>query len=748
MKRIISMLLCAMMVLPLAVSCGSGEDTEQSGTDTGTGSAPAVQSASAAELDIVKDGETTYSIVYKNRTNDREKAAAEYLQETLETLTGVTLNLIADSSAAVANEIVVGTTARDLGVDKSVLEKDEAYLIRVIGTKVVIVGGTSAGTERGVRYFTQNYVDENGNVSIPSDLDLIKGNDPRVQNVTIAGNVLSDYVIRLPEGTADDSSIGWAAEQLQSYMEKATDVHLDIVKGDTSASRLIDFKADPDGKLGTDGFRLAVENGNLNIYGGSVCGHINGVMEILEAYIGWCFPTVNVEYVFESEKVEFAEGLNDEQIPVFAMREIYSVSLAGTDRSEWMTLNKLNCSSLYGGRSRAGVHTIADLAGTSEGSQPCLTSENIYQTVKANVLSSLGAPNNDEHVIGISQMDNSNACGCSECRKVVQEEGAASGTWIRFLNRLLSELKPDYPNLYLQTLSYSYTNEPPKLTKPDSNVIIEYAPWCFCSRHAFNDASCNAVEPGETDGFLNVNSKRQLEEWTSIANRVWVYDYSLNIYDLYVPYVNYDVVRENAKFFADSGVECYYVQGQINGTRTTGFESLRQYLITKLLWDPYMTDEEFEEHIHEFFIAYYGPGGVHLEKYFDMLCSGFEKMSVEHLYPYSHAFEMVRIIDFLNYGDQIEEWFELAALEAEYSNQVTRINQDKLSFTYLKLSAEYDYVYTWGDEETRAQYEDEVTLLYRELQMKGMPLAEGCNIGGTFRLDYPPTMWRWAYFND
>ena len=348
MKRIISMLLCAMMVLPLAVSCGSGEDTEQSGTDTGTGSAPAVQSASAAELDIVKDGETTYSIVYKNRTNDREKAAAEYLQETLETLTGVTLNLIADSSAAVANEIVVGTTARDLGVDKSVLEKDEAYLIRVIGTKVVIVGGTSAGTERGVRYFTQNYVDENGNVSIPSDLDLIKGNDPRVQNVTIAGNVLSDYVIRLPEGTADDSSIGWAAEQLQSYMEKATDVHLDIVKGDTSASRLIDFKADPDGKLGTDGFRLAVENGNLNIYGGSVCGHINGVMEILEAYIGWCFPTVNVEYVFEAEKVEFTEGLNDEQIPVFAMRDISSCSMNGmVGLIDWMTQNKINCSAYF-----------------------------------------------------------------------------------------------------------------------------------------------------------------------------------------------------------------------------------------------------------------------------------------------------------------------------------------------------------------------------------------------------------------
>ena len=541
MKRIISMLLCAMMVLPLAVSCGSGEDTEQSGTDTGTGSAPAVQSASAAELDIVKDGETTYSIVYKNRTNDREKAAAEYLQETLETLTGVTLNLIADSSAAVANEIVVGTTARDLGVDKSVLEKDEAYLIRVIGTKVVIVGGTSAGTERGVRYFTQNYVDENGNVSIPSDLDLIKGNDPRVQNVTIAGNVLSDYVIRLPEGTADDSSIGWAAEQLQSYMEKATDVHLDIVKGDTSASRLIDFKADPDGKLGTDGFRLAVENGNLNIYGGSVRGHMNGVFEILEAYIGWCFPTVNVEYVFESEKVEFAEGLNDEQIPVFAMRDISSISLNGVSHPEWKAQNKINSGSLYGTQDGAGVHTISDLAEVSKGTQPCLSSENTYATVKANILEGLGSPNTDEHVVAVNQEDNGNVCNCANCYKVFQEEGSQSGIWIRFLNRLLSELKPDYPNLYLQTLAYGHTMEPPKLTTPDSHVVIQYAPWwSFCYKHSFGDTSCEC----------NTVVQRQLSEWSRLANRIWVYDYSCSTSCL-EPYMNFDVIRENAKFFAD-----------------------------------------------------------------------------------------------------------------------------------------------------------------------------------------------------
>ena len=96
------------------------------------------------------------------------------------------------------------------------------------------------------------------------------------------------------------------------------------------------------------------------------------------------------------------------------------------------------------------------------------------------------------------------------------------------------------------------------------------------------------------------------------------------------------------------------MQGPINGTRTTGFESLKQYLITKLLWDPYMTEEEFEEYIDEFFIAYYGP-----------------------------------------------------------------------CLLYTSLSAEYDYVYTWGDTETRKQYEEEVTEMCRTVKMKGVRIEEG-----------------------
>ena len=732
----LSMLLCALMVLPLAVSCGSSGTSEESGTDTGTTTTPTVQSASSTELEIVKDGKTTYSIVYKNKTNDKEKAMAEYLQETLETLTGAKLNLIADSSAAVANEIVVGTTARDMNVDKSVLVKDEAFLIRVIGTKIVIMGGTSAGTERGVRYFTQNYVDENGNVTVSSDLDLLKGNDPKVKNVTIAGNALSEYVIRIPADAGE--SVVYAAEQLQSYLEKATDVSLEIVRGETDAARLIDLKADPDGKLGTDGFRIAVESGNLNIYGGNPRGHMNGVFELLEAYIGWCFPAVDVEYIFECDKVELAEGLKDEQIPVFAMRDISSASISGAGTRDWMTQNKINANSYYAAPGGAAVHTIAGMTGTSEGSQPCLTSETIYQKVKASILSGLGSPNNSEHVVAVNQMDNGNACNCSECYKVLQEEGAQSGAWIRLLNRLLAELKPDYPNLYLQTLAYGYTMDPPKATKPDSNVVIQYAPWySFCYKHSFGDTSCEH----------NTVVQRQLSEWCKIANRIWVYDYSTGPF--IVPYMTYDVIRANAQFFAEHGVERYYVQGPMSTSLyTTGFESLKQYLIAKALWDPYMTDEEFEEFIDKFFVAYYGPGGVYLEECFQHLREGFHNMATDHIFPHSFAFETVRVIDYITYAEQIEEWYALAELGVESSDQVARVEREWLSYVWMKLSAEYDYKYTWGDKETRAQYEKDVTDMYNAMRLKGITPQEGWSMNGVFRMDYPPTMWTWAYFED
>ena len=66
----------------------------------------------------------------------------------------------------------------------------------------------------------------------------------------------------------------------------------------------------------------------------------------------------------------------------------------------------------------------------------------------------------------------------------------------------------------------------------------------------------------------------------------------------------------------------------------------------------------------------------------------------------------------------------------------------------MKLSAEYDYKYTWGDKETRVQYEKDVTDMYNAMRLKGITPKEGWSMNGVFRMDYPPTMWTWAYTDD
>ena len=47
------------------------------------------------------------------------------------------------------------------------------------------------------------------------------------------------------------------------------------------------------------------------------------------------------------------------------------------------------------------------------------------------------------------------------------------------------------------------------------------------------------------------------------------------------------------------------------------FGELRTYLLAKLMWDPYMTEEEYYTHMNEFLKAYYGDGWVYIRMFID-----------------------------------------------------------------------------------------------------------------------------------
>jgi hypothetical protein len=47
------------------------------------------------------------------------------------------------------------------------------------------------------------------------------------------------------------------------------------------------------------------------------------------------------------------------------------------------------------------------------------------------------------------------------------------------------------------------------------------------------------------------------------------------------------------------------------------FGELRAYLLAKLMWNPYMSQEEYDRHMNEFLEAYYGAGWIYIRQFID-----------------------------------------------------------------------------------------------------------------------------------
>ena len=110
--------------------------------------------ASAAEqLQLADNGRSEYRIVVAQEPPPSTRYAAEELQRFLEKITGAKLPIVTDAEAAQQREILVGRSSRLTGlgipIDLPSLGK-EGYVLRTVGSRLVIAGGEPRGTLYGV----------------------------------------------------------------------------------------------------------------------------------------------------------------------------------------------------------------------------------------------------------------------------------------------------------------------------------------------------------------------------------------------------------------------------------------------------------------------------------------------------------------------------------------------------------------------------------------------------------------------
>ena len=512
---------------------------------------------------------------------------------------------------------------------------------------------------------------------------------------------------------------------LPHYTEGYSETAHEIVLGYTSHGG---YTEEDIRELGEEGFLIKNEAEKIFILGSSVRGVLYGVYTFLEKILGCRFYTNDFEKIPRKETLAL-ENFCLKETPVFEYRNSYWFPVTDEKISAKLKINGCHgreISPEYGG----GIvyvggfeHTIGWLSGQCpEGerawTQPCLCDEKVYQTVIGNIRKKL-EQHPDARLVSITQNDGTTgACQCEKCRKINEPAGSDMGTMLSFVNRIADELGSEYPNLKFDTFAYRSTRRPPKGIVPRDNVIIRLCSIECCFRHPIEECSETPGHPELTDKFSD-----DLLAWSKLAKNLYVWNYTTDFTNFPVLYPNFAALRKDAAFFARHGAQGLFEQG--NYASPNGeFGELRGYLLARLLWDPYMSQETYENYIKEFLSDYYGRGGKAVGEY---LLAAHQHSEDSHfgiyfdnptLYVYNHdcPTRLEGAYDFAAKGDEL---FDRAEKEAENDIVLAHIRRSRIQLIDYKLFICRDHINELeqqpGNEEKIAELKAEIVSLNRKI---------------------------------
>lgn len=390
-----------------------------------------------------------------------------------------------------------------------------------------------------------------------------------------------------------------------------------------------------------EGFTIEEKDGVLTIAGESSLGVLYGVYELLELEggCGWFTPFRTV--VPKRRRFALKRGYSHADRPTFAVRQPswYGVrtnrlfaarcrfngeSPDGETDPKWMHLvtKRRFVRPLYSSHTTLVLvppekyfdehpEYFSEINGRRirEATQLCMTNPEVADIAAENALAYV-AKDPDGRIIGVSQMDWGNFCTCKSCAKLVQDEGSLAGLTLHFANEVARRIERVRPDLLIETLVYCQTLEPPKTVRPRANVIV-----CSCT-------SADYAEPlAEAKRERNLRWKSQYETWTKFTKGMIQWDYTPNFRWFFLPHPNIPVYGPNLRYYRDRGVWWVYMDGI--GIPSSDFGDLRNYVLSKLTWNP---DQDTDELVNRFFAGAYGAAAPFAREIYDLE----NKTFVEH----------------------------------------------------------------------------------------------------------------------
>ena len=436
-------------------------------------------------------------------------------------------------------------------------------------------------------------------------------------------------------GPSPSEAVLDAAGLLQTYLSESFGKAPQIADdADGSAVVLALGQAKDGGRKG--GFVLAADGETLRIGASDPRGLKNGVFRFLEELCGVRIYSADVKTVPRLTELKLRADYNVSYVPTL---EYADTDWLSPRNREFALANGLNgiyspiehvdggkvnyiwfCHSLAGGivppdelfESHPEYYALNE-EGERKPTQLCLSNPEVLERAIQDVRAQLEKSYDPEaalNIVSCTQSDNYGYCRCENCKAVDDQYGGQqSGIMLWFVNQIADAVGPDYPDVVFDTFAYQYTRHAPTGIAPRDNVCVRLCSIECCFAHALDDPDCG----------VNVSFMKDLEDWSKLCKRLYVWDYVTNFTQTLGVFPNFGTLRRNIDVYRAHNVVGIYEEGNYYAPNcNTEFADLRAWELSRNLRDP-LTEEENAQNRADFLNAYYGEGAEELGEIVDFL---------------------------------------------------------------------------------------------------------------------------------
>ena len=517
----------------------------------------------------------------------------------------------------------------------------------------------------------------------------------REKDILLAENGHSEYSIHIAKNESDIiSDVEFMRDALRQMT--AAESAFDIVYEAKSGKKYIHIGTGGTEGVENDGYRLSFDaDGSIYIDALNADGLANGIYCFLEDKLGCMFVRHDFSYI-PSLPVVYLDATAVTDNPDFRWRRIYQYEV--THNSDWAKRLKsngtgeivevgdgTNSGNRYWGTWCHSVYTYVDPDIYFE-SHPeyfalidgerryeydgtptalCLTNPEIYPIIE-NRMRELMAEHPEALYWDISINDSYYVCECASCTASYEKYSSHMGAMLNIVNRLAAA----FPDKYISTLAYFYNNIVPVGIECADNVNIVIAP-----------IGTSQLYPAATGlNAASAECKRMVEEWSSVAKNIIIWDYVINFDHLLLPYPNYSVQKTNLEFYKENNVFGVFHQGSREHTNEQA--DIRSYILSKQLWD---IDADIEKLLAKYIAVTYGEAAGHVAEYLNIMHESVTRANDLDLYdqPAWHYFDYLSPSNLARYDKLTESAIEAVAADPQRTDFIKEL---RLNVLYARMT--------------------------------------------------------------